>query len=239
MKLNKQAKLILLLLFLPLVLASEEINFNDEESIKRSFIPSFQSGTGSLDYEKPNFRYTTSTPSPKDFDYKLYQPARIRANKDFTIITELKNSTIPESSKELASVGIEIYQRKNLSNRLATELSCARLEGYFSRTVFSQLVEFGEKKSSCYSEDLRLTEITTVKIDYISKNKVFYISYLQDEKWIKVGSFGIAGSGGENGNAQWKMKNNENLLLYIYGFSTHMNVYEGDIQIKSLKIENR
>ena len=237
MKLNKQSKIVLLSLFLPLILLSKEINFNEEESIKRSFIPSFQSGTGSLDYNNANFQYTTNTPSPKDFDYKLYQPARIRANKNFTVITELKNSTIPESSKELASVGIEIYQRKNLSNRFATELSCARLQGYFSRTVFSQLVEFGEKTSSCYSKDLRLAEVTTVKIDYIANNKVFYISYLQNEEWIKVGSFGIAGSGGENGNAQWKIKNNENLLLYIYGFSTNMNVYEGDIQIKSLKIE--
>ena len=224
-------------LFLPLVLLSEEINFNDEESIKKSFIPSFQSGTGSLDYNNANFQYTTYTPSPKDFDYKLYQPARIRANKDFTVITELKNNTIPESSKELASVGIEIYQRKNLSNRFATELSCARLEGYFSRTVFSQLVEFGEKTSSCFSHDLRLPEITTVKIDYKADQKVFHIAYLQNEEWQNVGSFGIAGSGGENGNAQWKMKSNETLLLYIYGFSTNMNVYEGDIQIKSLKIE--
>lgn len=239
MKHNKQFTGFIIFILSSCYIFCYTVNFSDENYIKKSFFQSFQSGSGELYYNGSNFGYKTNTATIKDYDYKLYQPARLKSNQDFTITFDLKNDSIAESSKELASIGIEIYQKNNLQNRLAAELSVARLEGYFSRTVFSQIVENGEKIASSYSDDLRLPPNVKVKIYFNAEQKVFYISYLNEDSWIAVGSFGIRGVGGDSGNAQWKMRNNGNFLIYLYGFSKNMKIYKGDMQITSLDLEKK
>lgn len=235
-------KLIFLSLCSSLVLSAQKLDLTDSKSAQKAFKSAFQNGDGQLLHEKSVFEYTTENPTDKDFDYRLVLPARLKASKDFEVIGVFKNDSIAESSNEVASIGIEIYQRNNLSNRLAAELSVARFQGYFSRTVFSQIVESGEKKFDCFSNDLRLPETTKIKLYYNSERKVFSVYYedlnANTSDWISIGSFGIAGNGGENGNAQWKMRSSENFLLYLYGFSKNMKIYQGDIQVHSLEINH-
>lgn len=222
------------------IAATYGIDLQNPDLVKKAFKPAFQNGEGALNHVSSGFEYTVESPGEKDYDYRLYQPARLRANRDFEVIGRFKNDTVAESSREAASVGIEIYQQRNLSNRMATELSVARLEGYFSRTIFSQIVENGEKKNECFSADLRLPVETTFKLSYRASEKVFSVYYQSDvsevPKWVFVGSFGIARSGGKNGNANWRMRSSENFLIYIYGFSKNMKVYEGEAQIHALAI---
>jgi hypothetical protein len=241
LKHNNNKHLIFLWAFCSVSMAATDgIDLQNPDLVKRAFKPAFQNGEGTFNPVYEGFEYTVEKPSEKDYDYRLYRPASLKASHDFEVIGRFKNDTVAESSREAASVGIEIYQQRNLSNRLATELSVARLEGYFSRTVFSQVVENGKKKTECFSADLRLPAETTFKLSYQSSEKVFSVYYQSDEtevlEWVFVGSFGIAGSGGENGNANWRMRSSENFLIYIYGFSKNMKVYEGEAQIHALAI---
>ena len=221
-------------------LQGQSFDLLDPKSVNREFKPAFQAGDGKLVHGDSGFQYTTEEPTEKDYDYRFVVPARLKAGKDFEIIADLTNGSIAESSSEVASIGIEVYQKNNLSNRLASELSVARLQGYFSRTIFSQIVASGEKMFDCFSSDLRVPERSKIKLKYNSKLKVFSIHYLDFDKinWVSVGSFGIAGDGGASGNAHWKMRSSETFLLYVYGFSKNMKIYDGDIQLHSLEINH-
>jgi|GEM_PF-3529366 len=222
-------------------LSAQVADLSDVGAAKKAFKPSFNSGAAELIFKEGSIVYTVEEPSEKDFQYLHFQPARLRASQDFTITGTFKNDAIAESSKELASVGIEVYQATDLSNRVAATLSVARLEGFFSRTVFSQVVEGGEAVDSAYTADLRLPIEVTFKMVFDSKEKVFSVYYDADEDeavvWELVGTFGVAGKGGEDGNANWRMKSTEKFLVYIYGYSENLQVFEGDVEATALSVE--
>ena len=222
-------------------LSAQVADLANVEATEKAFKPSFNSGDAQLTIQPGAIVYSVEEPSAKDFRYLHFKPARLRASQDFTITGTFKNDAIAESSKELASVGIEVYQATDLSNRVAATLSVARLQGFFSRTVFSQVVEGGEPVASAYSSELRVPIETTFKLSFAADSKVFTIHYDEDEgeavEWTLVGSFGIAGDGGEDGNANWRMKSNEKFLVYIYGYSENLQIFAGDVEVRALSVE--
>jgi len=223
------------------ILSAESVDLSDVGGVKKDFRPSFESGGGTLTINEGSIAYTVEDATEKDFQYLLYRPARLRASQDFTIMGSFKNDAIAESSKELASVGIEVYQAEDLSNRVAATLSVARLEGVFSRTVFTQIVDGGETAASTYTPDLRVPIETTFKLVFDSKEKVFTTYYDSDEgegvEWTQVGSFGINGKGGEDGDGTWRMKSTEKFLVYVYGYSENLTIYEGEVEMTALSVE--
>jgi len=222
-------------------LFAQVADFSDVGELNKAFKSSFESGGGELTIKEGALSYTVAEATAKDFQYLLFQPARLRASQDFTITGTFKNDAIPESSKELASVGIEVYQATDLRNRVAATLSVARLEGFFSRTVFTQVVEGGETVDSTYSSELRVPIETTFKLSFDSDTKVFSVAYDSDEgeavEWTPVGSFGINGDGGEDGNAYWRMRSTEKFLVYVYGYSENLQIFEGDVEATALSVE--
>jgi hypothetical protein len=48
-------------------------------------------------------------------------------------------------------------------------------------------------------------------------------------QWVRLGSFGVAGLGGFDGNANWGMTDASRFRIYIYGYSTKMNVTSGQM----------
>jgi hypothetical protein len=222
-------------------LSAQVADLADIAATKKAFKPSFNSGDAALDIKEGAIVYSVETPSEKDFRYLQFQPARLRASQDFTITGTFKNDAIPEASRELASIGIEVYQATDLSNRVAATLSVARLQGFFSRTVFSQIVEGGESVASTYSDELRVPIETTFKLSFDSEDKVFSVHYDTDEgeavAWELVGTFGIGGSGGEDGNANWRMRSTEKFLVYVYGYSENLQIFEGDVEVSALSVE--
>ena len=222
-------------------LSAQVAHLADVNASRKAFKPSFESGDGTLVIKEGSLSYNVEDPTEKDFQYLLFQPARLRASQDFTITGTFKNDAIPESSKELASIGIEVYQATDLRNRMAATLSVARLKGFFSRTVFAQVVEGSEPVDSTYSSDLRVPIETTFKLSFDSGKKVFSVFYVRDgseaTEWEFVGSFGINGNGGADGNARWRMKNTEKLLVYVYGYSENMQIFDNDVEVTALSIE--
>ncbi|MEO0510416.1 MAG: hypothetical protein AAF065_11215 [Verrucomicrobiota bacterium] len=221
----------------------ESLNLSDIEAARKALKPSFQNGAGKLTVKEGALEYSVDKASAKDFEYQMFQPARLRASQDFEIIGTFINDTIPELPEELASVGIEVYQATDLSNRVSATVSVARLYNYFSRTAFTQIVQGGKPVESTYSEDLRLPPEVTIKLSYDSKSRVFTTFYDSDQgeevEWMKVGSFGVGGKGGETGNTNWRMRSSEKLLVYIYGYSENLSVFEGEAQVLSLSVETK
>ena len=228
---------------IPCALSAQQADFSEVGKIKKDFKASFQKGEGTLTAIDGAMDYRVDKPSAKDFDYRLFQPARLRASQDFEIIGTFINDTIPELPEELASVGIEVYQATDLTNRVSATASVARIQNYFSRTAFTQVVAGSVSVASTYSTDLRLPPEVTLKLSYDSKSKVFTTYYDSDEgeavAWELVGSFGVGGKGGEDGNANWRMRSSEKFLVYLYGYSENLTVFEGEAQILALSVETK
>jgi hypothetical protein len=216
---------------------------SEPDRAAREFRPSFESGGGELIFEPEEIRYVVEESTAKDFQYLLVRSARLRASEGFSIVGSFRNDAIPEASNQLASVGIEVYQAEDLSNRVAATLSVARLEGFFSRTVYTQIVDGGETVASTYSDDLRVPIETTFKLTYDPGEKVFTTFYDSDPdeavEWTEVGSFGINGAGGSDGDGAWRMRSSEKFLVYIYGYSENLEIIEGEVALTALSVETK
>jgi hypothetical protein len=48
-------------------------------------------------------------------------------------------------------------------------------------------------------------------------------------QWIQLGSFGLAGSGGADGNTDWSLTENDQFPVYVYGYSEHLKITSGQL----------
>ena len=59
---------------------------------------------------------------------------------------------------------------------------------------------------------------------------VFYDTDVTDDyQWVQYGSFGLAGSGGVNGNTDWGFTDTDQFPIYVYGYSVGMSVVSGQM----------
>jgi hypothetical protein len=72
-----------------------------------------------------------------------------------------------------------------------------------------------------------------VRMVFNSSSKVISVFYDLNPKdgyqWVQYGSFGLAGSGGADGNADWGMSDSDRFPVYVYGYSQNMNVPAGQL----------
>jgi hypothetical protein len=234
-------KSLVLGLFVAATAFGQVADFSEAETARKVFKPSFQNGGGALSAIDGALEYRVEEATEKDFSYLWFNRARVRASQDFEVVGTFFNDAVPETSRELVSIGIEIYQADNLSNRVSASLSVARLQGYFSRTVFTQVVEDGETAADAYTAELRLPTEITLKLSYDRDRKVFSASYdtdpSEETNWELVGSFGINGEGGDAGNASWGMRSSEKFLVYAYGYSENLQLFEGDTRVLALEVK--
>jgi hypothetical protein len=47
----------------------------------------------------------------------------------------------------------------------------------------------------------------------------------------------VAGEGGDSGNANWKMRSSERFLVYVYGYSENLRIFEGEVAATALTVE--
>jgi hypothetical protein len=73
-----------------------------------------------------------------------------------------------------------------------------------------------------------------VQISYNALNKVLTSSYDPDGSangfnWTQLASFGINGSGGSTGNANWGMDDSKQFSVSVYGYSEKADITSGMI----------
>jgi hypothetical protein len=68
----------------------------------------------------------------------------------------------------------------------------------------------------------------TIRMLFNHLTKVFTVSYFNGT-WIDFGTFGVNGSGGFDGNANWGLTNSDYFKAYIFGYSTGIAVTSGEI----------
>jgi hypothetical protein len=66
-------------------------------------------------------------------------------------------------------------------------------------------------------------------MSFNSTTKVFTVSYYDGSQWVDFGTFGVAGLGGTNGNADWGLTDTDQFIAYAFGFSQYMTVSDGQL----------
>jgi len=140
---------------------------------------------------------------------------------------------VPSENDEVNSFGFGVYNPADFGDEVYAEMYASHLLGPPARNGF--YAEMYSDDAWVGSADSGGSEITTgaVRMRFESSTKVITTQYDEDPsngyQWIDppYGTFGIAGSGGIHGNADWGLGDSDLLYIYIYGYSARMRVQAG------------
>src|SRR5437867_695504 len=143
------------------------------------------------------------------------------------------NSTVPSTLVQVNSFGVQIFSPLTSGTGLFAELYASALGGPPARNgFFSSLDTAGIRVAAADSGGLVVTN-GAVRMAFTSTSKVITLFYDLDVsdgyQWIEYDSFGIAGAGGANGNADWGLADNQQISAFVYGYSQGMTVTTGQM----------
>jgi hypothetical protein len=152
-------------------------------------------------------------------------------NSDWEMQMDVANSTTLLTSAQ-NSFGIKIRSPFTSDNEVFAELYASRFGGSPQIKGFHGELETGASVSMADTSDLGVTA-GAVRMTFTSSNKVITLYYDLNSsdgyQWVKFGSFGVAGAGGDDGNADWGMTGADTFPVFVYGFSDGMDVTNGQL----------
>ena len=159
-------------------------------------------------------------------------------DSDWQVQIDVFNYTTPNTNDAVDSFGIKIRNPDDPSDELFLELYASRLGGPPVRKGFySALWTDGGETGMADSGEQFVPDGGAVRMEFDSSSKVVTVYYDLNPgngyTWEPFGSFGLAGSGGTQGNTDWEMVNNFQLL--VYGYSANMyvggNMYGDNLEV--------
>jgi len=188
-------------------------------------------GNGHLDETSQRLEYTCGSGTADDGEDWEWIATALPLDSNWEIQIDLVNLTVPSADNHVNSFGFGVYNPADVGDEVYAEMYASSLGGPPARNGF-----YGEM----YNDDAYVGEadsggsdVTTgaVHMLFDSSSKVIYAQYDTDPsngyQWITFGTFGIAGFGGSNGNANWGLSDSDVLNVYVYGFSARMKIGAG------------
>jgi hypothetical protein len=152
-------------------------------------------------------------------------------NSDWEMQMDVANNTSLTAGSQ-SSFGIKIRSPFTSDNEVFAEL-------YTSRPSISPQINgfHGELETGAtvFSADTGALGATAgaVRMTFTSSNKVITLFYDADisngYQWVQFGSFGVANSGGTDGNADWGMTYADTFPVFVYGFSEGTIITNGQL----------
>jgi hypothetical protein len=140
-------------------------------------------------------------------------------------------------SNSTASLGVEIRSPINWHNRVLAEISASQagdgMQGSrFCGGIETQIGARGGVAGSHFCDSHHYGVITgAVRMTFTSSNKIVTVFYDLNPRdgyqWVQYESFGLAGSGGVNGNADWGLADTDRFRVFVYGSSRYTSVTNG------------
>jgi hypothetical protein len=148
---------------------------------------------------------------------------------DWSVTLSVMNAYTPSSSgtaSESVGLGLRLWNTADAANHVKLVLHQANFGG--ATNIFHSFFsgpggQFGIGNST---EGIGTSGV--VGISFNSATKVFSTLYDQGGGWVQIGSFGIDGSGGTNGNADWDMTNGSTFTVGILGIA---EIYENNASL--------
>jgi len=201
-------------------------SFNDNREDPAIWGPDEVGGNGRLAETNRRLEFSVVSPTARDYRRRHLRWGRGRYDADWTVSLRVTNATRPRADNQYAAFGVSAVRCGHRGHEVFVELYASHLGGPPGRKgVFAE--EWTNHASSGWagtggvSHDPSLSG--RVRIDFDAAAKVLTASYALDGgPWTTLGSFGVAGAGGANGNAHWHMADGDRFCLGVFGYSRHM-----------------
>lgn len=177
--------------------------------------------------------YTCDSGTLDDESLRPWEREAFPYNADWEVQLDVTDLVVPTNNNQFHSIGIDVVDESDGSNEFYGELYVSRIGGPPYRSGF-----YGELyKNGAFLADVDTFGIgvTTgaVRLAFTAATKVVTLSYDSDPAngytWVQFGSFGLAGSGGADGNTNWGLGNADRFLAAVYGYSSSTVVPAGKI----------
>src|SRR6185369_13171793 len=220
----------------PLHAATLGDDFDDNKVDKRKWGPDQQFGHGVLTEASGHLQYTCPGGTADDDLIRRWRAGNGPYNADWEMQMDLFNSTTftPNSTDQNNSFGIKLRGPTDDDQEIFVELYNSQLLGPPPRKGFDAELETPGQADVDVDAGVALNgNVGAVRMAFNSATKVVTVYYDLDPsdgyQWVEFASFGLAASGGANGNANWGLSDSDQFRIYIYGYSTFMNVTSGQM----------
>lgn len=176
-------------------------------------------GSGQLNEVNGRLEYTCGGGSGISSSDRPWKLRRFPSDADWSIEITATNTTSPASDKQWSSFGINIESMRDRNDSIEVELAASSM-------VWAELHNNGQ-----YVDGIGSAGSTSlpIRISYTSATKIFTVSYFDGSVWVDFGTFGVNGSGGLNGNANWALAASDQFIAYVFGYSEKMAVGNGQL----------
>ena len=179
-------------------------------------------GRGQLNETNGRLAYTCGSKngiSSSDRPWKLTQ---FPYDAPWEIVIDATNTTSP-TGKQWSSFGIVVENAKNKDDWIEVELAASEQSHMFWAEFYDNNAYAGDAFASAMSTS------APIRVSFDNITKVLTVSYFDGAVWNSLGTFGVNGSGGINGNATWGLTDSDHFIAYIFGYSENMTVIDGEI----------
>ena len=211
-------------------------DFNDNKVDSKKWGPDEKIGHGILTERNQRLEYTCTGGTESDDLIRRWRAGDGPYNADWEMQMDLFNNTTftPGSIDENNSFGIKLRGPTDDDQEIYVELYNSQLQFPIARKGFDAAFESPEQPN-VYVDFIptSIAAVSAVRMAFNSATKVVTVYYDTDAsngyQWVQFGSFGVAGVGGVDTNGNWGMTDASRFRIYIYGYSTEMNVSSGQM----------
>jgi hypothetical protein len=211
--------------------SSEGDDFNDNDRNNALWGTATDYGNGRLNETSQHLEYTCSSGTSDDGEDWEWIGNVLPIASDWAVQIDLVNETVPSADNQVNSFGFGVYNPADWGDEVYAEMYASSLGGPPARNGFYAEMYADDAYIGAADSFAQETTIGAVRMLYDSTSKVLSTQYDTDPsdgyQWIPYGTFGIAGTGGTDGNANWGLAGSDVLQVYVYGFSARMKIDAG------------
>ena len=222
-------------LFLTAVaMADGSDNFNDNSKSPVNWGTDSILGNGMLTETSHRLQYTCASGTLTDNAERPWELTRFPYNTNWEVQIDAVNNTEPTPPLQVNSMGIRLLSPISAGDYLYHEFYNSAIGGASRQGANADMVFGGASVGGADSSELSVDHIG-LRIAWNSMTKVLTTYYdtnpANGYQWTVLGSFGLAGSGGNDGNANWNLAETDQFFLSVYGFSAAMTVAAGPMYL--------
>jgi hypothetical protein len=208
-------------------------DFDDNSQDPTKWGEDYVWGHGVLTETNQRLEYTVDTGTGDDEANRSWVLTRFPYNADWEIQIDVVNLTSLSADNQYSSFGFVVFSPRSWSDKILAELYASRWHGPPQTNGFYAYLETAwDYIGEADTWGLGVTH-GALRMAFNSGTRVITVSYDPDisngYQWVQYGSFGLAGTGGANGNTDWGLADADLFLLYVYGYSEHMIITSGQL----------
>jgi hypothetical protein len=213
----------------PVITEGDDFNDNDRDNARWG--AAYVDGNGTLDETNQRLEYTCNSGTADDGEDWEWIATALPLDSNWEIQIDTVNLTVPSGDNQVNSLGVGVYNGVDSGDEVYAEMYASSLGGPPARNgFFAEMYLDGIYVADADSGGSDVTA-GAVRMLFDSSSQVIHAQYDTDPsngyQWTPYGSFGITGSGGSNGNADWGLGDADLLYIYAYGYSARMRVEAG------------